>query len=360
MAQLNQFSTHKKMEDSSVGFSSTHLPLIFAGLLTVALFLGVSSCSKKGGTQLTGVSSQSSAPVAGSAAPPAAPAVAPALPPKKKVHKRRPATARYVNKTYGVSLSYPTKYSLNVGEKAQLSWPELGPVEMDFVKPGGKTLAALRLPENSYPETDFASGFMTVNVNNNLSAAECSQFAFPQASSKEAVTPSKVRIGSVDFEQVESLTGDARQADAKYYHVYQNDTCYEFTLGLGTTTSGVEDGITPVDREQVFSKLEKILGTVKIETKAPAVEASPASPKETPVSPVSWVAADYDSSTWGGSYGLNPARVMPRTASGFFMNVSQTKPVRAFSAMSMVMPVSMPITSVSNQFLAGLNAFTNP
>src|SRR5206468_703517 len=64
MAELNQFSTHKKMEDSSVGFSSTHLPLIFAGLLTVALFLGVSSCSKKGGTQLTGVSSQSSAPVA--------------------------------------------------------------------------------------------------------------------------------------------------------------------------------------------------------------------------------------------------------------------------------------------------------
>ena len=29
---------------------------------------------------------------------------------------------------------------------------------------------------------------------------------------------------------------------------------------------------------------------------------------------------------------------MPRCASGFFMKVSQTKPVRAFSAMSMVMP----------------------
>jgi hypothetical protein len=286
MAQLNQFRTHKKMEDSSVGLSSTHLPLIFAGILTVALFLGVSSCSRKSGAPVAAASSPipsttQPSTVAQEVTPPAPP-----TPPKKKARKARRTTATYVNKTYGVSLSYPTKYSLSVGEKAQLSWPELGPVEMDFVNPGGKTLAALRLPENSYPETDFASGFMTVSVNNNVSAAECSQFAFPQADSKETVAPSKVRIGSVDFEQVESLTGDGRQADAKYYHVHQNETCYEFTLGLGTTTSGVEDGVTPVDREQVFSKLERILGSVKIETKPPAVEASPASPSETPVSPV--------------------------------------------------------------------------
>jgi len=288
MAQPNQSNTQTKLPNDtnqSTGFSSRHLPLIFAGILTVALFLGVSSCSKK-----------SSAPVASASSQPATQAstpqeVTPPTPPtsaKKKARKARRTTATYVNKTYGVSLSYPTKYSLSVGDKAQLSWPELGPVEMDFVKPGGRTLAALQLPENSYPETDFASGFMTVSVNNNVSAAECSQFAFPQANSKETVIPSKVRIGSVAFEQVESLTGDARQADAKYYHAFQNDICYEFTLGLGTSTSGVEDGVTPVDRGQVFGKLEKILGRVKIETTAPAVEASPSSPSETPVAPVSW------------------------------------------------------------------------
>src|SRR4051812_26726153 len=42
------------------------------------------------------------------------------------------------------------------------------------------------------------------------------------------------------------------------------------------------------------------------------------------------------------------------------MNVSQTKPVRRFSAISRTMPVSIPITSESYQFLSGLNAFTNP
>src|SRR5579859_8072025 len=51
---------------------------------------------------------------------------------------------------------------------------------------------------------------------------------------------------------------------------------------------------------------------------------------------------------------------MPRCASGRFMNVSQTKPVRAFSAISMVIPTSIPITSVSYQSVRGLKASTNP
>jgi len=60
------------------------------------------------------------------------------------------------------------------------------------------------------------------------------------------------------------------------------------------------------------------------------------------------------------SYFLKPAVSMPRCASGFFMNVSHTNPVRAFSAISIVMPVSMPTTSVSYQLVRGLNASTNP
>ena len=42
------------------------------------------------------------------------------------------------------------------------------------------------------------------------------------------------------------------------------------------------------------------------------------------------------------------------------MNVSDTKPVRRFPAITMVMPVSIPMTSVSYQLLSGLKAFTNP
>ena len=42
------------------------------------------------------------------------------------------------------------------------------------------------------------------------------------------------------------------------------------------------------------------------------------------------------------------------------MKVSHTKPERAFSAISIVIPVSIPTTSLSYQFVSGLNASTKP
>src|SRR5258705_12102619 len=51
---------------------------------------------------------------------------------------------------------------------------------------------------------------------------------------------------------------------------------------------------------------------------------------------------------------------MPRRAVSFLINIFQTNPVRRFSAITSVIPVSIPITSVSYQLVSGLNAFTNP
>ncbi len=56
----------------------------------------------------------------------------------------------------------------------------------------------------------------------------------------------------------------------------------------------------------------------------------------------------------GGAVGFESGAVHPRRASGFFMKVDHTKSVRAFSAMTMVMPVSIPMTSVSYHFFSGL------
>jgi hypothetical protein len=62
----------------------------------------------------------------------------------------------------------------------------------------------------------------------------------------------------------------------------------------------------------------------------------------------------------GQRYGLKPARCIPTCASGFCIKTFQTYPVRAFSAMSIVIPRSIPTTSLSYQFLRGLIASTNP
>src|SRR5262249_54965306 len=93
-------------------------------------------------------------------------------------------------------------------------------------------------------------------------------FLFPQSKvtseTSPGVEPSRVKLGAAEFTEVEDSGGDhAMQADAKYYHVYQNGTCYEFMLGVETATNKITD--TPINRNEVFRKLNWMLSTVKIE-----------------------------------------------------------------------------------------------
>jgi cell division septation protein DedD len=133
-----------------------------------------------------------------------------------------------------------------------------------------------------------------VSVKTGLTQAECSQFAFPDPKAQGAEPPSKAKLGSIEFVQAEEHTAEeAKQADAKYYHVFENGACYEFALGVGTVGEEGERGSMQVDRGEVFNKLEKILATVKIrpaeipptegpvQTQAPAQPEKPA-PAETP------------------------------------------------------------------------------
>ena len=84
----------------------------------------------------------------------------------------------YVNPEYGVSFSFPRQFSLKSGDAAQLSWGDLGPFQMDFVHPGGVTLAAVELPGNSYPGTDFKSAFVNLSVNPGMTAEACTSSRF--------------------------------------------------------------------------------------------------------------------------------------------------------------------------------------
>src|SRR5205823_11091081 len=95
-------------------WSSIYLPAICACILmTIVLFLAV-SCSKKSDT-----AAKISAPAPAVTNPaPSTTASMPAEKPKKVMAKKhRPANATYVNGTYGVSFSYPHKYSLQAGGK---------------------------------------------------------------------------------------------------------------------------------------------------------------------------------------------------------------------------------------------------
>jgi hypothetical protein len=242
---------------------------MIAGFVILGILLGLSACSKQSAKPaLVGVSGPTATPAVTPTTSTTTPIASTTAAAPKKVHKKRPTTVTYRDANSGVSFVYPRKYELVTGDKAQPQFAEMGAAPMNFVQPGAVTVATVTLPEASYPGTDFTSAFFNVNVNRGVSEQECSHFAFVDTRNAdgEPVDAEKVKVGSKDMETTSDFSGSAvKQAEAQYYHSYENGACYEFVLGLGTAGYGTANGVEPVDRAEVFKKLEKILASVKIQ-----------------------------------------------------------------------------------------------
>src|SRR5208283_4167638 len=261
---LNSVSWGKKNFDNT----ST---LIFAALLIVcSVAVGCSSDKPKPVSSEAPVA-QSVPPVTTSSTPiPAVPVQqAAAKPVHKKIVHKAPPTLTYADKTSGVSFQYPRKYALKTGDAAT-ELVSSGPIPMDFVQPGGVALAAVSLPESTYPNSDLASAFFNVSVNKTLTADQCGEFSVPQpnpaapadptveATAQLATPPiSKLMIGDMELQSSETTPSPTTQSTTK-----------------------------PVNRDEVFRRLEKILATVKINPiTAPEVNAevkTNTQPSETP------------------------------------------------------------------------------
>ncbi len=286
-AERNVAPQHRRF---SFGTSATIAGSFLVTTLVTLSLLNTEGCSKE------------SKPVAEIARPaaeqtsamslPSAPAAIPPAATAKKVVKKpvhhKPAVAKYSNADYGLSFLYPRQFGLMPPDRVDLDW-----MPMNFVQPGGTTLTVVQLPSGSYPETDLSVAMFNVSVNKNLSESQCKEFAFPEkakaetdaansaAASSKNTEPATVKLGKREFAEIENLSGEEKQADTKYYHMYENGACYEFTVGLQTVTGDAAEGTTPVDRSKVFAKLEKIISSVSIKTvEAPAVASAVAGSPE--------------------------------------------------------------------------------
>ena len=278
----NFASTRDSIAWGSIAQSKTASALLFAALLIVcSIAVGCSSEKPQPVTVNQTPVAQSPAPLASSVPP--APAAEPAKPALRKVVHKRPPTVTYADKTYGLSFDYPRKYAIETGDAAN-ELVSTSPLPMNFVQPGGTALAAVELPETSFPSTDFSSAFFNVSVNKSLTAEQCEEFSLPQPKPTDSsATPqsSKLMIGDMELYGAEAVAGDGpRQSDSKYFHIFQNGACYEFALNVTTNASEIEAGMKHVDRDKVFARLANILSTVKINpVAAPEVTASaPAAP----------------------------------------------------------------------------------
>jgi hypothetical protein len=285
-----------------INLGTTASPLVFAAILIVCSFaVGCSSDKPKTG------SASNQPPIVQSTPPtaisttsaPATPTMAPAAKPVHKKVVRRAATVTYADKTTGVSFQYPRKYVLKTGDAAD-ELVSSDPVPMDFVQPGGGAVVAVAIPEGVYPKSDLASAFFDVSVNKSLTAEQCGEFseakvaegklseeknnsAAPIEATDHSAKPSpKLMIGDMELHSTETLASDGtRKEAAKYFHVFENGSCYEFALKVATTGVETDEGGKAVDRDEVFKRLEKILATVKIDA-VKNTEATTSVPAATP------------------------------------------------------------------------------
>ena len=256
----------KELARQKVLFGST----LFAVTAMSGVFLLITNGCSKGPAK---VASQS-APVSVAQTVPPTPVVSSVVVPeetkpvRKHVVQKKAPTATFSDPVNGISFRYPKTYVLKTGTEPSLDLAGMGPLQMNFTQAGGSTVAAVELPKNSYPGTNFSSAFFGISVNPELSETECSQFAFPITlhPENESGSPSKTKIGGNEFSMVEEFSSDKNDEDPnmKYYHRYENGNCYEFTMGV-STVAGTGDDMKPVNHEQVFKKLQQIMATVKIE-----------------------------------------------------------------------------------------------
>jgi len=235
------------------------------------VLLAMSACSEQSAKPaLGGVSSNPSTQTAPSTAAITAQAnTAVPVAAAKKSPRKRPANVTYTDANSGVSFLYPRKFVLTSGDDARPQFAGMGDALMNFVQPGGVTVATVVLPDGSYPGTDFASAFFNVNINRSVSEQECAHFALADSHNVNggSMDSQKVKIGSTEMETTSNFSASPMtQTETQYYHRYENGACYEYVLSLGTAGYGIKDGAEPVNRDEIFAKLEKILATVKIKT----------------------------------------------------------------------------------------------
>ena len=294
MANLKSFNSNPVDSGSTrrarmIGGAATAAVTAVIALMFVLDFNG---CSSK---KNSNVSSSNQGSLSSSPAP--TPALQPASSLDSKIEavieKKKPvkriSTATYKNATYGVTFRYPKTYTMLSPDKdtTEPAWPD--PVAMNFAGDGGETLTTLVLPGTR------ASSYFKVSVNKSLNNEQCSKFATtpeqvdaatnpaeastnpPVDTSDDSIQPAKTNVLGVEFAKAENVT---EQAEARYYHHFENGACYEFALGVADAPNTAK----PMDHLQVFDKLERIMTTVKIKsTGEPAVAVSDATAQPKPV-----------------------------------------------------------------------------
>jgi hypothetical protein len=265
----NSFGRASKAMRHTLGLGVA-LTMVASTALAVSFAIALDGCSSTGKNKNVPVSGTSgtilpAVPNTNSNLPDA-PSVA-----ASKTGKKKSAvwvsTISYKDAEDGVSFRYPRTFK-QLPPLTEDGSPLPDPLPMNFVQPGGVTLATIG------QTGDPSSSFFKVSVNRGMTQEKCFQFSTPSPEAVKSNPPVDPSDGSipvlasvrgVQYSRVENAT---EQTDVKYFHHFVQGTagnqigaCYEFALGV----EEVPNNTKPVDYMAAFDKLERILTTVNID-----------------------------------------------------------------------------------------------
>jgi hypothetical protein len=261
----------------------------FAALLITAFALGTAGCSKSKNSNQSAsqsqpvpqsVSNQNLAETAPSAIPVAVNQPETGNKNSVKGPVKRASVRMFKNSDSGISFLYPRKAVLKAGEKAEKDSTSQDRLPMNYVAPGGSTLASVELPSN---KKDEMGDLFLLNVNAALTSEQCNQFRANSQIGSEA-SPSdgsanqqpvlmpglKTSFRGVEYSELDKQND---QSVIRYYHRFvQGDSadkgvCYEFAMLVNAEPMQDADAAASSEHKDVFTQLEKILASVKIESR---------------------------------------------------------------------------------------------
>ena len=170
-------------------------------------------------------------------------------------------TKSFSDPKHKISFDYPENFTLmKPGDH-----PELEPLNSIFGTPDEKFVAAVQMPEDAYPGTNFKRATLTVTVETKTPPVPCLDWARVH----DELTGRDARVDAIPFRRVEDGSGAAgtQYSDITYYG-YANQTCYGIRLRLVTGGLGNIEDIKAVDYAAVMTRLGSILASVKLRQNA--------------------------------------------------------------------------------------------
>jgi hypothetical protein len=186
--------------------------------------------------------------------------------PVAKPAPRESALSTYDNPDYGIAFRYPRNFALDEGAPEDIAGVR-SELELQSEQPGAVLVATVVVPDDAYPNTNFAGGSLQFGVNRYLAAEGCREFLASEMGDSTGPT-GVTTIQGVAFAWAENDEGDANtEYLERDYAGFSNGTCYEFFLRVGVGPATDEAGIRPADQKKILSHLEKIVASLQMQPK---------------------------------------------------------------------------------------------